>query len=191
MGFSRTFASGLGGGGGGSLSIKSIQYVSGHIAGSVNLANLALSTTVNTLYTVLVGMTSHGVNGDTDDIFAVTYALNNPGGMADIVQLSRKTSATLSLSCEVGIYVVEFQPTAIKSLQVGSLTTSTGIGTASITAVDTSKSIIIPGGYKPATAGIDYQLGIIWTFNSATQIQGQVFDALTEYDANYQVLEFN
>lgn len=165
---------GIGGFGG----IKSVQSVTGTIPNAAAGANLTISS-VDVDNTILFGgSASEGgvvVHVDT----AIRWSLQSSTNVA----LFR--SGTTGESPSATIYVLEFLPGSIDSIQQVTITMASGGTTAtqSITSVNTAKVIIIPLGARSpsgtAGAGTDLDSVAEFTFDSATQIKATRNTAIT------------
>ena len=158
---------GIGGGGG----IKSVQSVTGTIPNSSTFANLTITDAVDTANTLLFGGNASEGGVVAFMNFAVRWSLAG----STTIQLLRSGSSGVSSSSTV--FILEFLPGSIASIQQKTISMASGgtTATTTITSVNTAKSIIIPlGAVSPSgTAGSGGDLDSVaeFTFNSSTQIQ--------------------
>lgn len=134
---------------GGSTSIiKSVQYLTITIGPSSN-SNTGTISSVDTSRTAILFC---GMNGDDS-------ATNYDQDQAEItltnsttVTISRNQAGAATLNVRVG--VIEFQPSAVSSVQRGQISLVAGVttNTATITSVDTNRSACFFGGIKTDNA---------------------------------------
>ena len=173
---------------GASSFITSVQY--GSIAG-FGTSNLTATATISAV--------------DTSRAFVVWLGSNN-GGVDDFSLLARvalTNSTTVTGTRErqdgangttVNFVVVEFLPGIIRSMQVvyGSLL-STASPTASITAVNTSKTVLLPVGRVQTYAGgaVSYTAMPTSTLTNATTVTWAAGSSGADVRIYSLVLEFN
>lgn len=139
----------LRGGGGGGL--RSIQRGTITIVGGGVLSNTATITAVDTANTVLVmlGQSSNSSASDIRDSFARITLTN-----ATTVTANRTSGVDAAASITVSFEVREYFPGVYRSIQRATITNSGG--TATINAVDTSKSeVTLLGHSSGASSSID------------------------------------
>lgn len=180
MGFSRTFQD-VGGAASSSQIIKGVQEITGQISGAVTTLDVTI-TSVNTAYTVLYGSRT-GASGNADSKSAATYELTSSTN----VRFTRGEDAGSSSLYK--LFVTEYQPTAVKSLQTAQISVSAVSVNAVITSVTVSKSYIIGGGfYNLNLANVVDNFDVNWAFNSSTSINATI-NTVYDHKARYQVLE--
>jgi len=163
--------------------IKSIQR--GTIALSLVTSNTATIASVNVAHTRLVYLGTRDLGAaTTPDLVACRVALTN----ATTVTAFVNTAANVVVSFEV----IQYVPGVIKSVQRGTLTTTTSAtGTATITSVNTAKSKLDYLGFTTtwtATTHIGLVLGHVELTNATTV----TFDGNASIDrtVGYQVAAF-
>jgi hypothetical protein len=171
-------------GGGG---VRSVQTVSDFIANGQAIKDVTISS-VDTDNTIVFGKirTSSGNQTPDDNFyrFSLTGATN--------IRLFRGGTTGDSDTCT--LFVVEFSPGIINSIQRKVITITGVSGTQAISSVDTSKSIIVDGGHTSATtsSGGDSYNPVDYSFNSSTEVLLERTAAANSDNQifAYQVIEF-
>ena len=162
------------------ISFEFIDYDTAQIAVGNTTKDITLSSTLPSLSDAIAFINGHDplATGNTDNgaIVTLTSATN--------VRLTR-TFADVSASIRVGIVIMQFPTGSIRSKQN---VTIVGQGAASISAVDTSKSIILPTGYNGTNTFNN--IGSTAKFNSSTEIGNQASPS-SGVNYGYLVVETN
>lgn len=181
MGISRTYAAAQGSSSSGI--VRSTQQITGQITGATTTADVVI-TSVNTSYTIIEG-TRTGIGGNQDSKNAATYYFTSPTNVRLIRGEASGTGAIYKL------FVTEFFPTAVKSLQSAEIAVSATSVNATITSVNATRAMIIGAGFKEVggvSTADNFDVG--WAFNSGVQVVATINTA-ADHKARYQVLELN
>jgi hypothetical protein len=125
---------------------------------------------------------------------------SDSGGAADTncVRLTFTNSTTITANCNanslndrlIAYQVIEYHPGVIRSIQRGTISTSSPTDTATITAVDMNKSQVFGLGWTTSTAGTAPATGMAsWSLTNATTV---TFASIASHSrvVGYQVTEF-
>lgn len=147
------------------LAIKSIQSVNSNITNG-NTTNNNTITAVDTDNTFIIAKQRTSAASENPDEKYMTFSLTSSTN----IQLRRIDTTGDTDTAQV--FIVEFMPGIIASIQNFETVLTTASGTQAITAVNTDNSFIISRGHRSATVtsgGEEYDT-TDYTFNSSTEV---------------------
>lgn len=175
----------LGLGAGASSVIKSIQYVTSSILTSNSSRNVTI-TAVDTANTILLCMFTAGGGSQPDSTWKYTAHLSSSTN----IQLTRSNSSA-SAPDPCGIFVVEFQPGVIRSVQSGEKDLgNSASGTVTITSVNTAKSVALYLGHRGKATDGSSNRGAIVALTDATTVTITIDDSDTNTYVRWMVVDF-
>lgn len=165
--------------------VSSVQQVDFSLTANVDLTDSVTINSVDTTRTILI---YSGVKNDTSTVggnVLMSYELINP----TTVTATRIGNSGNNLST---IYVIEFLPGIIDSLQTGSITiTATNLtNTDTITSVDTTRSIVVFHGID-TSASTEESSDCALDLTNSTTVTAERLATTSFCNVNYAVVEFN
>lgn len=131
---------------GASSLIESIQY--GTVALSGATSNTATISSVDTTRSLVVHLgQSNNWSGGTQPTYTVTKL-----SLTNATTVTATRGAVGGIDCNAAFAVLQFRPGAVRSVQQGNVTPT---GTATVTEVNTAKSLLLSMGISGDTGGID------------------------------------
>lgn len=176
-------------GGGKKSVIKSIQSGTISIAVGTKTNTATISSVDLSKAAIIHNGSRGGTNSSTESALNrvnVTLTLTNSTTLTANSYINVTTTATI-----VSYTIVEFDN--IKSIQRGSISIPSGIsGTATVTAVDMSKSILLHNGFFTAAANnAQRAFHTLVLTNSTTITAERTSTAASDATVNYSLIEFN
>jgi len=177
---------------GASSLIKSVQTGSVGLAGTAALTGTATITSVDTASSLLIfggNTTNDATNGQIDAYQTGTIALTNATTVT-VTRYSTDTNQTITAY----FTVVEFRPGAVRSIQAGTiiLTNAVLTNTATITSVNTAKSVCIytskQSNQGPSATGNNHWSYVVLT--NATTVTAARANNVNLEQPGYTVVEF-
>ena len=181
---------GFGAGAGVSGIIESIQQISITIAGGTS-SNTATITSVDTSRSLLLynGQTT-ALTGDTEGEQFGGPITSVRGGLTNATTVTATRGGTSATPVTAYYTVVQFKSGATTQIQKGTIALSAATSnTATITSVDTSRSVAFHNGWSTATASRGTTPGTI-VLTNATTVTAQVNGA-SNITVAYTVVEFS
>lgn len=170
--------------------VKSVQ--SGTIAiAAASASNTATITSVDVNNAVLLFLGFTVTNAFTrQDVSIARLALTN----ATTITATRGLAAASGETITVSYMIVEFSPGLIKSVQQATIALSAVSNTATITAVDTTKAVIIPLGMSSADTTVSPTTDVtsfkLVLTNATTVTANHITAAAAAYTIGFTVVEF-